>query len=201
MDYVRMDTVEKEKLKQRISEDFNFSHDILKDEVIEFIQKFLETRGSDEEYLIHQVEIPSSPPGTSSFLIPRVYYFINVKKATWTFIGLLLDLLLTKGIATTFLSALGIIGQCVAKLNPKNGEICAYYEALLMKKEGQQKFSDKDILSRMSKKDCQYPLFSCIYNKKGACLMRIDNVKEIIQNLEKKGIFSKTEANNWSVEL
>ncbi|GEM_PF-5668380 len=201
MQNIQMNGIEKDGLKQKIANDFNIPIENIDDGFLNFIQEFINSRGSSEEYFKIQKEIPSTPPDTTSFLIPRTYYYISVKKTTWILIGLLLDILITKGIATTFLSLLGIIGQSVAKLSIKNGEVCCYYEGISLKKEGIKKFDENHILNRITGKSCLYPDFGCIYNKNGTCSIRFEDLQQVFQGLKDKAVISRTEDNRWSVEL
>jgi hypothetical protein len=143
---------------------------------LEFIENFIKSKSSSGEYFKKKIEFPSAPPGVIQFLIPKIYYFINVKRTTWMSIGLLLDIFVTKGVTSAFLSSLGVIGRSIAKLNLKNGEVCCYYEALSLKKEGIEKFTENQLLHRISNKKCLNPRFNCIYNKQGLCSM---NVKDL----------------------
>jgi len=201
VDKIYLYRVDKEELKQKIARDFDIPIDYINDGFLEFIENFIELKGSSLEYFKKQIEFPSAPPGVIQLLIPKIYYFINVKKTTWMTIGLLLDIFVTKGVTSAFLSSLGVIGRSIAKLNLKNGEVCCYYEALSLKKEGSDKFTVNQLLRRISNKECSNPKFNCIYNKQGLCSIDVKDLQQVISNLEVKSVLSKTEDGKWRVEL
>lgn len=206
MENVRMYKIEKDEMKRRIAREFDISSEKVTDELLESIQEFVKTKSSGGEYWEERIEMASIPPGTfppgTKFcLIPETYCFVNIKRTTWVLIGLLLDILIAQGVASAFLNSLGIIGKCVAKLDPKNGEICVYYESLLLKKDGIGKFEDNEVLSRISQKDCKYPKLNCEYNDNGTCSLQLKYLQEILDSLKEKSVFSRTEANKWRVEL
>ncbi len=201
IDRIYLYRVDKEKLKQKIARDFDIRVDHINDEFLEFIENFIESKSSPLEYFKKQIEFPSAPPGVISFLIPKIYYFINVKKTTWMTIGLLLDIFVTKGVTSAFLSSLGVIGRSIAKLNLKNGEVCCYYEALSLKKEGIEKFTENQLLHRISNKKCLNLKFNCVYNKQGLCSINSKDLQQVISNLGEKSVLSKTEDGKWRVEL
>ena len=200
---VHLYKVSKDELKQKIAEDFDIPLDKINDEFLKFLEKFIESKASSTEYLIKKIEVPAVqlPPDVQPLLVPKIYYFINVKKTTWMAIGLLLDIFITKGVATAFLSSLGIIGQSIAKLNLRNGEVCCYYQALFLKRDGVKKFTENQIFKKVYKKTCFNPNFNCIYNNHGICSISAKDLKRIIKNLKDKSVISKTEDNKWRVEL
>lgn len=200
MENERMHKIEKDEMKRRISREFDIPSEKVTDELLESIQEFVKTKSSGEEYWEEQIEMPPIPPGTKFKIIPKTYYFVNIKKTTWVLIGLLLDILIAEGIASAFLNSLGI-GKCLAKLDPKNGEFCVYSESLLLKKDGIGKFEDNEVLSRISQKDCKYPKLNCDHNDNGTCSLQLKYIQEILDSLKEKSVFSRTEANKWRVEL
>jgi hypothetical protein len=202
MEYIQIYKIEKNRLKKKIAEDFNVPSEDIKDEFLKFMEEFVEAKHSTDEYIKSSMEIPpSTPPVTLFLLIPRIYYHINVKKATYMTIGLLLDLFITRGVATFSLSMLGMAGQTIGKLNTKNGEVCVYYQALTLKKKAIKEFGTEDVLNKIGGEDCLYSEFKCSYNQNGKCNIKLENLKENFQKLEKIGAFSRMQNDMWRVEL
>ena len=205
MDRIYLEKVDKNKLKQEIAKDFGIPVERIDDKFLEFIEKFIESKSFSDEYFKKKIIDISPPalPGTMELLvcIHKTYYFINVKKTTWTTIGLLLDLFVTKGVASAFLSSLGVIGRSIAKLSLKNGEVCCYYQALSLKKEGVEKFTGDQLFYRIGNKKCSNPEFNCIYKKQDLCSINVKDLQQVIGNLERKSVISKTEDGKWRVEL
>lgn len=194
---------DKEKLKEKIASDFNIPLSCLSDEILDFIENFIKSKGSSDEHFEKELIFPPSQSGTLQFLIPKIYYFVNVKRTTWQIIGLLLDALVTKGLALPLLSLLGVIGQSVAKLNIENGEVCCYTEMLSLKKDGLKEFTEKDLYEKIknNNKKCLNPNFNCIYKKKELCSTTPNNLQRIFSNLKQKSVISETKEGKWKVEL
>lgn len=201
MGYIQLHKIEKSSLKKKMAEDFNTSPEEIKDEFLEFMKKFVKEKHPAYEYIKSSKEVPPSSPDTISLLIPCTYYHVNVKKTTWMIIGLLLDLFITKGAITFSLSMLGAAGQTIHKLNPKNGEVCIYYQALTLKKKGGKEFLTKDISIKIDGRNCSRPEFKCGYSQNGKCTIELGQVKEIFQKLKEIGAFSTTQNNKWRVKL
>jgi len=200
-EYIQLYKIEKDGLKKKIAEDFNVPCKYIKDEFLEFMEKFVEAKHSADEYIKSSTEIPPLPADIIQFLIPRIYYHVNVKKTTWRIIGLLLDLFITKGVASFSLSMFGVVGQTIGKLNVKNGEVCIYYQALTLKKKTIKEFEAKDIFDKINDRNCPYPEFKCRYNQNGKCTIKLKDLKENFQKLKEIGAFSKTQNNKWRVEI
>jgi len=200
-EYIQLYKIEKDELKKKIAEDFNVPYVDIKDDFLEFMEKFVEAKHSTDEYVKSSMEIPPSPPDTLQLLIPCIYYHINVRKTTWMIIGFLLDLFITKGAVTFSLSMLGVVGQTIAKLNVKNGEVCIYYQTLTLKKKMIEEFGVKDIFNKINGRNCPYPEFKCGYNQNGKCTIKLEDLKENFQKLKEIGAFSKTQNNKWRVEI
>lgn len=185
-------------LKEKLAKDFNILSGDIPDEFLEFMEKVVKMRNSPDEYIQTRMEIPQSLPNTLQFLIPRIYYHINIKKATWTMFGLILDLLLTKGVALTALALLGVTGQAIGKIEIENGEICNYYQVCALK---HKEFKEEDIFNRISDRDCPYPDFECVYKRNDKCSIKISGLKRNFDRLREIGAISKTKSNKWRVEL
>ncbi|KUK17028.1 hypothetical protein [Thermococcus sibiricus] len=205
MEYIQIRGIEKDGLKSKLVEDFGIPYRAIEDEFLQFMEEFVNTRNSDE-YITSNIEIPSLnsdtsslPSGTISLLIPRIYY--NIKKTTWILIGMLLDVFVTKGVASGSLSALGIAGQAIGKLNVKNGEVCTYYQAIKLKKQGTKEFEVRNRYNQIKGRNCPYLEFECVYNQNGKCNIKLSNLKENFQKLKEIGAFSISSNNKWRLEL
>jgi len=196
MDEIKV-KLSKEEFKEKISKDFDINLKDIDDNMLKFVINFIRAKGEVcEEYL----ELPLCSRNTLGFLIPKVYYFLNVKKVTWHLIGAISDILITQGIASTLLSMSGLTGQCISKLNEQNGEVCVYFKAVSLKKNGKKNFKKEDILKE--KNDfCSRPAFNCIYNKENECELTLKDLEKIFEILESKSVFSKTQSSEWMVEL
>lgn len=109
-----------------------------------------------------------------------------------------MDLLLTKGAASTALASLGVTGQAIGKLNIENGEVCNYYQACALKNK---EFNEEDIFDKISDRDCPYPEFECIYKRNNKCSIKMSDLKQNFDRLKEIGAISKTKSNKWRVEL
>ena len=143
------------------------------------------------EYEFHQIQ---------RFLVPQTYYHINVKVATWTIIGLLLDLFITRGIAVTLLASAGLIGRAIGLLNRENGELCIYFSALSLVNEASETFQEADILSKIARRPCTNPKLVCPYRKNTRCTIKKTNITEIFGSLKDKGVFTKNSFGKWKIE-
>ena len=95
---------------------------------------------------------------------PIGYYSVNVKKTTWTLIGLILDVTLTMGAASAALAALGIIGQSIGKVTEENGELCVY--RFLLTSRGPQTTRRVEMQMPHS---CFRAVSKCRYRQHGKC--------------------------------
>lgn len=202
--YIKLDDLEMGDLKKKISKDFKIPHTELKDEFLEFVENFIETRATEEEYIEKETKMPTFPRDQIGMTIdfgPRTYYHINVKRTTWFLLGLILTIILTKELAPSLLYIFVGIGVTTAKLSPINGEICIYFQAHLLKKSKMRKFEEKDIFNRIAKRKCLDRRLGCMYCKKEKCSIRLSCVKNIFVSLKEKGALIKTQDNKWRVPL
>ncbi|MBP3477754.1 MAG: hypothetical protein J6K48_15785 [Lachnospiraceae bacterium] len=82
--------------------------------IVQNLSSFMDVLGDDEAFDIKE-EIQKQEDGLG-FIVPRTNYYLNVKKTTIAFIGLLFDIQFTKGFASFVLDILGITADKIRKL-------------------------------------------------------------------------------------
>ena len=125
-------------------------------------------------------------PGVFYCLTSSYNYHINVKISTITLAALILDLALTKGLATALVSLCGQTGTAIVKLNEMNGEKCIVKQTAFSK----DRIGDENILEKFNGKCCN-STFNCAYNKDGMCICNKQRISEIYEELTNKNIFKK----------
>jgi hypothetical protein len=198
MEDIRFTNIEKESLKKKIAEDFSIHSNQISDEFLKFFEEFVNSKKQMYGRVDRYVERPLSPPGTLSFLVPKIYYNIDIKKSIYTLIGLLLDLYVTCGVTTVTLTMLGITKQTIGKLDLKNGDVCVYY---LSCKKSTNGFQTKQIFDIIYNRTCPYPEFICKHNQQGICHIQFDTLEEIFRRLVDIGAFSRTNEGICKVDL
>jgi len=136
---------------------------------------------------------------------------INVKKTFWILLGLILDILLTKGATTVIFSALGLIGQCIGKLNKENGEICIY-KAIAEDKKGRNATHIYNSLAKRiswtAKSGDFSPHFMCSSEdlncrhrtESGCCSISLEDIQNNLNRMEKIGaIVYNTIDKKWRI--
>jgi len=192
----------------RLSVDISDSEKIF-DKYAKFIYYYFKEKSEDVKHPLYRPlrnrrneSYEQSPkPDMMYFMLPRTYYFINIKKTTLTFILGALDFFITKGLLTPTVGTVLNLGRSVARLNPENGEFCVYSEAILLKKDEKKRFKESNIYSRLNDQPCKHESVNCIYNKDKNCVITLENTRNIFRNLEKKTVFSQTKTDNWKVNL
>jgi hypothetical protein len=127
---------------------------------------------------------------------PIGYYSINIKKTTWTLIGLILDVTYTMGAASAALAALGIIGQSIGRVREHNGELCVY-RFLLTSGTPQ---TTKRITKEMPH-SCFRARSKCQFRQRGKCSINGAAVLDCVQHLERIGAIAETSDRKWKTEL
>lgn len=79
-------------------------------------QKFLEAICDEDDVFYSKIEA-GEKGRIFGFTIPKTNYYLNMKKTTLAFIGLIFDIQLTKGFASFALSVLGITADTIRKLS------------------------------------------------------------------------------------
>ena len=140
------------------------------------------------------------PPGHEKIIglmVPVIYYTINVKRFIWTLAGLLLDLYVTKGLATGTLSVFGVTGQCITKLIKENGEVCVYKE---LWRKGTKTI--KQINNSLRRKDCLFKDFACTYrNESGICIISKEDIQENLRRMQERQVVTGTRDKKWKAEF
>lgn len=79
-------------------------------------QQFLEAVLDEDDAFYSKIEAEQKG-GILGFTIPKTNYYINMKKTTLAFIGLIFDIQLTKGFASFVLNIFGITADTIRKLS------------------------------------------------------------------------------------
>jgi hypothetical protein len=203
---IKLDRIKLEQLKKKLAIDFNIEENRIDDNFFRFVQTFIKSNCSPDEYIkrFEEYSTPSpSPNGVEIhyLLLPVIYYNVNIKLTTYVLLGLLLDLYLTKGATSAILGLLGLTGKSISKLHKENGEVCIYYRALTLRDEGSKTFGLQQLYQNLKGQDCQYPSFQCIWVNCSKCEMTFKGLEERCQSMKDSAIFSKTLINKWKIEL
>ena len=189
--------VSKEQLKQKISEEFNIPKEKVDDNLLKATIGFFKKSGGEVWERWERLEHSLGHEKTMALMAPVIYYTINVKKFVWTLAGVLLDLYITKGLATGVLTAFGVVGQCIAKLIKENGEICVYKE---LWRKGTKTM--EEIYNSLIGKDCPFKDFACTYrNESGFCIISTEDIKEDLRRMKESGVVTETKDKKWKAEF
>lgn len=82
--------------------------------IIQNMSSFMDVLDDDEAFDIKK-EKPEQTDGLG-FIVPKTNYYLNVKKTTIAFIGLLLDIQFAEGFASFVLNIFGITADAIRKL-------------------------------------------------------------------------------------
>jgi hypothetical protein len=135
---------------------------------------------------------------SSSMLLanPIGYYSVNVKKTTWTLLGLILDVTLTMGAASAALAAVGVIGQAIGKVREENGELCVYRFCLTSRKSQTTKQIQNGI-----RHSCFRDASACQYRQPGRCSISNSAIVDCLEQLQRIGAIARTSDRKWKTEL
>lgn len=142
---------------------------------------------SDDEILEKEMEFPKLPSGMLGMLIPKYNININIKISTLALIALILDITVTKGIASYILGMTGLNIRSIVKLDEAIGEKCVLIE--VYRKEHHK--ADAGIFTQISGRECVNNDMDCKYRVQGLCSIDQVKVKEILEDLTNKNIFTK----------
>lgn len=157
--------------------------------LLDFLKANKSILSETEKYSL-DTTYPSPPPGMMCMMVARYDYYINLKVTTIALVALLLDINVSKGIASTLVSLSGAPSQAFVKLNEENGEKCILKETLLQPR----KKGNKEILNKFNGECCNNHM-DCQYRRANECRCTEENVLSIYERLTEKNVFCKS--GNW----
>lgn len=190
--------IEKNDFILLVSKEFGLPEDAITPEILTKLIKFLVENGATVQT---RVEIPSSPrPDMLFMIIPRTFYHINVKTSLWTAMGLLADILVTRGVATVALVATGKVHRCFGKLVAEQGDVCIYRELWEALKSNQE-LTIHQICEKLAGNECTKD-FPCMYrdNKTRRCGISSEAVNENLKRMKEIGA-AADKGKYWRAEL
>lgn len=126
------------------------------------------------------------------FFSPQYDYYINIKKTTLAFLGLVIDIRFTKGFLGFVLSVFGVHAEAIRKLSKK--EKCVL---LLVKYDSIKYESGKYFVQDHSK--CLNFCLDCTFRDYDRCRIEENSLNNTIKQLLENGIIEKT--SNDSLKL
>ncbi len=142
--------------------------------IVQNLPFFMDALGDDEAFDIKE-EKPEQENGLG-FMIPKTNYYLNVKKTTLAFIGLLLDIQFTNGFASFVLNIFGVTADTVRKL--KDIEKCVL---LLLKTNSIIMDNGKYTLNGTPK--CMNFALGCTYRQYDKCCLSNGVLHDTVQHL------------------
>lgn len=135
-----------------------------------------------------ELEIKSVGGGGNCFWLMREEwkYNINIKAFSLVAISLLLDIKLTLGFASSVLAIMGVNGQAIFKVSAREAEKCMIMEAI----HNRNHIIDENIIDLIGK-ECVHNDFDCKYREDGKCTITKTAVKEILDRLADKNVFTR----------
>lgn len=83
--------------------------------IVQNLSSFMDVLGDDEVFDVKEEKLEQE--NGLGFMVPKTNYYINVRKTTIAFIGLLFDIQFTKGFASFTLEIFGITADTIRKLS------------------------------------------------------------------------------------
>lgn len=140
-----------------------------------------------DERLEMTMEFPKMPPGMIGMLISKTNLYVNLKVTTIALLALILDAEITKGAANFILAATGFNVNSIVKLNEEIGEKCILLE-IYMQQHHEAKL---DIFDQICGKECINNHMNCRYRDQGVCTISKENVRDALERMVNKNVFSK----------
>lgn len=142
--------------------------------IIQNLPSFMSILDDSETFSIKE-EMPEQK-GELAFIIPKTNYYLNIKKTTIAFIGLLFDIQFTQGFASFVLNIFGMTADTVRKLS--NIEKCVL---LLLKSDSITTDNSKYIFSGAPR--CMNFALKCAYCQYDKCCLPDSVLNDTIQKL------------------
>lgn len=192
-----MEKLNLKEIKSRLSKGRNLIPEYIPDDIVLLIGKMArQSENDDITVVFDQIDNGSSPLDEENLLMKfnkRITYDISLRKATWTTIGLILDIYLTSGVVSAILSNLGYTSEILIKIRNDNGEICV----LKVLRGFEKPIRSTIITNKLKGKKCPYLEFDCIHREGNDCNIKNDNVIHNLNKLYSIGL-TKNDLNKWT---
>ena len=142
--------------------------------ILQNLSSFMDVLDDDETFDVRE-EKQRKEDGLG-FMVPKTNYYLNVRKTTIAFIGLLFDIQFTQGFASFALNIFGITADTIRKLS--NIEKCVL---LLLKSNSITTNNGGYVFS--STPDCMSFALECTYCQYDRCCLPNDVLNDTIQKL------------------
>lgn len=142
--------------------------------IVQNLPFFMDVLGDDEAFDVKE-EKPKQENGLG-FMVPKTNYYLNVKKTTLAFIGLLLDIQFANGFASFVLNIFGITADTIRKL--KDREKCVL---LILKTNSIIMDNGKYTLNGAPK--CMNFALGCTYRQYDTCCLSNEVLHDTVQRL------------------
>jgi hypothetical protein len=149
--------------------------------LFDYLQKHNELLGNDE-YVNIETKMNKPPPGPMGFILMNKKYSINIKKSTIIILAFLLDLNLSKGIASLALNLSGFSFQVLQKI--ENEEKCLVTDILLGNKKNASDFN-------YNNGECVQNDIKCPYKDECFCKRSIETINNLLEKLTAKQVIKK----------
>ncbi len=150
--------------------------------MIQNLPSFMDVLDEDESFNIKK-EISEQKNGLG-FIIPKTNYYLNIKKTTLAFIGLLFDVQFTQGFASFALNIFGVTADTIRKLS--NIEKCIL---LLIKSDSIT--TDNGRYAFNGTPSCMNFALGCTYCQYDRCQLPNDVLNDTIQKLLEEKVIKR----------
>jgi hypothetical protein len=149
--------------------------------LLDYLQKHNELL-DDDEYVNIEAKVNKPSPGPIGFILMNKKYSINIKKSTIIILAFLLDLNLSKGIASLVLNLSGFSFQVLQKI--ENEEKCLVIDILLGNKKNASDFN-------YNNEECVQNEIKCPYRDEYFCKRPIETINNLFEKLIAKQVIQK----------
>lgn len=120
-------------------------------------------------------------------------YSINVTRTVWIALGVALDAAAAQGFASAALAALGVTTQTLAKLSPRDGEVCVYR---VLAATGA--LTAGALLEVMHRSD-PFNGVDCKWKQEGSCVLTLGALLVILEKLQARGALTTRADGAWRI--
>lgn len=142
---------------------------------------------AEDETIENEVGMPDT--GAMGLTLADGSYYVNVRTSSIVIAAAILDIILTKGLASAAISLFGVSGTAFVHIEEADGEKCILQETLIMK----QKMGNSHILEKYAGK-CRNPVSCCKYRQGEECSCTRDDIISIYEKLCAKNVFQRDNA-------
>lgn len=150
--------------------------------IIQNMSHLMDILSDDERFDVEKEKLERE--NMLGFIVPKTNYYLNVKKTTIAFIGLLFDIQFTEGFASFVLNIFGITAETIRKL--KDIEKCVL---LLLKMDFI--IIDNDEYRFHNTPQCMNFALECTYRQYDKCCLSNEAIYDTIQSLLHKKVVKR----------